>query len=90
VIGSIHEYAATTFAETASNILQVKENARTPEVQHYAAAFCERQIGLAARHIEHASVHGAENVLMEIERSLRVELPKPTLSERIFGWTDDF
>lgn len=90
VIGDIHEHATATFAETVSNILLVKETARTPEVHHYVSSYCERQISLAARHIEHASVFGAENVLAEIERSPRVELPKPTFWERIFGSNDDF
>jgi hypothetical protein len=90
VLGDIHEYAAATFAETASNIWTIKESVRIPELQVYTDAFCHRQIQLAGRHMEQAALYGAENILKEIERSSRIELPKPTFWQRLFGQLDDF
>ncbi len=90
VIGDIHEYAAATFVEAATNIWTIRESVKIPALQVYTDSFCDRQIMLAGRHMEQAATCGVENIQNEIDRSSRVELPKSTLWERIFGQTDDF
>jgi hypothetical protein len=90
LISDIHECAATIFTQTATAIWATKETVQNPELKGYVDAFCHRQIQLAGRHMEHATVFGGENILAEIQRSPRVEPPKPSLWQRLFGNSDAF